>query len=169
MNPSSGVPDRWPLLFLQVVRMVTCRDRRLCEYPSQVVRLRQLVSGPQELELLYPYGDWFSALVVTDVAVHEDSVPQQSPDGVERVGVAYAARLAPPELIAEGERVLPMYCDRLQTPFDCPRSASRNVNDFINVCRHSTSGRCPLHRFILDRAVTTIAVTSPATYLHRCV
>ena len=38
------------------VRRVTSRDRRLCEYPSQVVRLRQFVSGPQELELLYPKG-----------------------------------------------------------------------------------------------------------------
>ena len=133
MNLSSGVPDRWPLLFLQVVRMVTCRVRRLCEYPSQVVRLRQLVSGPQELELLYPYGDWFSAFVVADVAVHEDSVPQQSPDVVERFGVADAARSAAPERIVNRERILSMYGDRLQTPFECPRCVPRNANDFINV------------------------------------
>jgi len=27
-----------------------------------------------------------------------------------------------------------------------------NTNDFINVCRHATSERYPLHRFIFDRA-----------------
>ena len=73
---SSGVPDRWPLLFLQVVRMVTSRDNRVCEYPSHVVRLREIFSVPQESELLYSNGDRFPALVVADVAVHEDSAPQ---------------------------------------------------------------------------------------------
>jgi hypothetical protein len=117
------------------------RDRRLREYPSRVVRMRQLVSGPQKLELLYPNGDWFSAFVEADVAVHEDSVPQQPPDVVGRVGVADTARSAPPERVVEGERTLPMYGNRLQTPLERPQSVSRNARDFINVCRVSTRRR----------------------------
>ena len=132
--------------------MVTCRDRRLCENSSQVMRLRQIFSVPQEAELLYSNGDRFPAFVVTDVAVHEDSTPQQSPDVVERFEVADAARSAPPERIIDGERIPTMYGDRLQTAFECPRRVPRNSHDFINVCRHATSERYPFHRFILDHA-----------------
>ena len=53
--------------------MIACRDRRLCEYPLQIVRLRQLFPGPQELELLYPDGDWLAAFGVANLTIYEDS------------------------------------------------------------------------------------------------
>ena len=117
----------------QVVRVLGTRHGRITVDAPYVFWLWKCIPRSERFESSDSDGVGITGPVVADVTVNQHSPSKEWTDLLEYLCIADASRTPAPKRVVNGECVLIVNRDRLETSFDRSACASGNSHDFVNM------------------------------------